>query len=39
MFVADGETRTNAEVTSVEKDAIGHRVKAFRALAAAVRNP
>jgi XTP/dITP diphosphohydrolase len=34
IFVADGETRTNAELTPAEKDAISHRGKAFRALAA-----
>lgn len=33
IFVADGETRTNAELTAAEKDAISHRGKAFRALA------
>jgi XTP/dITP diphosphohydrolase len=33
IFVADGETRTNAELTPAEKDAISHRGKAFRALA------
>jgi XTP/dITP diphosphohydrolase len=33
IFVADGETRTNAELTATEKDAISHRGKAFRALA------
>ncbi len=32
-FVADGESRTNAELTAAEKDAISHRGKAFRALA------
>ncbi len=32
IFVADGETRTNAELSPVEKDAISHRGKAFRAL-------
>jgi len=34
IFVADGETRTNAELSPGEKDAISHRGKAFRALAA-----
>jgi XTP/dITP diphosphohydrolase len=34
IFVANGETRTNAELTPEEKDAISHRGKAFRALAA-----
>ena len=33
IFVPDGETRTNAELTPEEKDAISHRGKAFSALA------
>lgn len=33
IFVADGESRTNAELTPEEKDAISHRGKAFRTLA------
>ncbi|HEY1487518.1 MAG TPA: RdgB/HAM1 family non-canonical purine NTP pyrophosphatase [Micromonosporaceae bacterium] len=33
IFVADGHTRTNAELTAAEKDAISHRGQAFRALA------
>jgi XTP/dITP diphosphohydrolase len=33
IFVADGEVRSNAELTGEEKDAISHRGKAFRALA------
>jgi XTP/dITP diphosphohydrolase len=33
IFVVDGETRTNAELSPVAKDAISHRGKAFRALA------
>lgn len=33
IFVADGQTRTNAELSPAEKDAISHRGKAFRALA------
>jgi XTP/dITP diphosphohydrolase len=33
IFVPDGETRTSAELSSPEKDAISHRGKAFRALA------
>jgi XTP/dITP diphosphohydrolase len=33
IFVPDGETRTTAEMSSAEKDAISHRGKAFRALA------
>lgn len=32
IFVPDGDTRTMAELTPVEKDAISHRGKAFRAL-------
>jgi XTP/dITP diphosphohydrolase len=34
IFVADGQTRTNAELDPAEKDAISHRGRAFRALAA-----
>ena len=37
IFVADGHDRTNAELTAAEKDAISHRGKAFRALAAHLR--
>jgi XTP/dITP diphosphohydrolase len=33
IFVPAGETRTSAELSSEEKDAISHRGKAFRALA------
>jgi XTP/dITP diphosphohydrolase len=33
LFVADGQTRTNAELTAAEKDAISHRGRAFRELA------
>jgi XTP/dITP diphosphohydrolase len=33
IFVPAGETRTTAEMTSQDKDAISHRGKAFRALA------
>ncbi|HKE65071.1 MAG TPA: non-canonical purine NTP pyrophosphatase [Micromonosporaceae bacterium] len=33
IFVADGQTRTNAELAPEEKDAISHRGKAFRGLA------
>jgi XTP/dITP diphosphohydrolase len=33
IFVADGQTRTNAELPAAEKDAISHRGLAFRALA------
>jgi XTP/dITP diphosphohydrolase len=32
VFVPEGETRTSAELTPEEKDAISHRGKAFRAL-------
>ena len=32
IFVAQGEERTNAELTAAEKDAISHRGAAFRAL-------
>jgi XTP/dITP diphosphohydrolase len=32
VFVPDGETRTSAELTPEEKDAISHRGRAFRAL-------
>jgi XTP/dITP diphosphohydrolase len=34
IFVPDGDTRTTAEMTADEKDAISHRGRAFRALAA-----
>jgi XTP/dITP diphosphohydrolase len=33
IFLGDGQTQTNAELTPEEKDAISHRGKAFRALA------
>jgi XTP/dITP diphosphohydrolase len=33
IFQADGQMRTNAELTPAEKDAISHRGRAFRALA------
>ena len=33
IFVPEGETRTSAELSAQEKDAISHRGKAFRALA------
>jgi XTP/dITP diphosphohydrolase len=33
IFVGQGQTRTNAELSAAEKDAISHRGKAFRALA------
>ncbi|MDX1657979.1 MAG: RdgB/HAM1 family non-canonical purine NTP pyrophosphatase [Nitriliruptorales bacterium] len=32
LFVAEGETRTNAELTPAEKDAKSHRGEAFRAI-------
>lgn len=34
IFVADGQVRTNAELTADEKDSISHRGNAFRGLAA-----
>jgi XTP/dITP diphosphohydrolase len=37
IFVADGQTRTNAELTPAQKDAISHRGKAFRALGEVIR--
>ena len=37
IFVADGESRTNAELSPAAKDAISHRGKAFRALAEVIR--
>jgi XTP/dITP diphosphohydrolase len=33
IFVPEGETRTTAEISPHEKDAISHRGRAFRALA------
>jgi len=36
VFVPTGETRTSAEMSAAEKDAISHRGKAFRALAPAL---
>ena len=36
IFVAEGQTRSNAELTASEKDAISHRGKAFRALASVI---
>ncbi len=38
IFVADGHDRTNAELLPAEKDAISHRGKAFRRLAAILAN-
>jgi XTP/dITP diphosphohydrolase len=37
ILVVDGDTRTSAELTFEEKNAISHRGKAFRALAADLR--
>jgi XTP/dITP diphosphohydrolase len=37
IFVPDGDTRTTAEMSPAEKDAISHRGRAFRALAPVVR--
>jgi XTP/dITP diphosphohydrolase len=37
IFAPDGDTRTTAEMSPEEKDAISHRGKAFRALAAVLR--
>lgn len=36
LFLADGQTRTNAELSAAEKDAISHRGRAFRELAVIV---
>ncbi|WP_117210629.1 RdgB/HAM1 family non-canonical purine NTP pyrophosphatase [Allorhizocola rhizosphaerae] len=36
IFLAEGQTRSNAELSPSEKDAISHRGKAFRALAAVI---
>lgn len=36
IFVPDGDSRTSAEMSPAEKDAISHRGKAFRAVAAIV---
>ncbi len=38
IFVPDGERRTTAELTAVEKDAISHRGRAFRVLSDAIRD-
>ena len=38
IFVPDGETRTSAEMSSDEKDAISHRGNALRALAPVLRD-
>ena len=36
IFVPDGESRTTAEMTPQQKDAISHRGRAFRAMAARI---
>jgi XTP/dITP diphosphohydrolase len=36
IFLAEGQSRANAELTAEEKDAISHRGQAFRALAAVI---
>lgn len=36
IFLAEGQSRSNAELTAEEKDAISHRGQAFRALAAVI---
>jgi len=36
IFIADGQTVTNAELGSADKDAISHRGKAFRSLASVI---
>jgi XTP/dITP diphosphohydrolase len=38
IFLPNGETRTTAEMTSAEKDAISHRGRAFRALVPVLRD-
>jgi XTP/dITP diphosphohydrolase len=38
VFVPDGDTRTTAEMSPAEKDAISHRGRAFRALVPVVRD-
>jgi XTP/dITP diphosphohydrolase len=39
IFLAEGQERTNAELTPAEKDAISHRGRAFRALADQLPKP
>ena len=39
LFVPDGETRTAAQLTPNEKNAVSHRARAFRALAEVLRTP
>jgi XTP/dITP diphosphohydrolase len=36
IFVAEGQTKTNAELDPAEKDAISHRGKAFKSLASVI---
>lgn len=38
VFVPEGDTRTTAEMSAVEKNTISHRGNAFRALAPAIRD-
>jgi XTP/dITP diphosphohydrolase len=38
VFIPDGQTRTTAEMSPAEKDAVSHRGRAFRALAAHLRD-
>ena len=37
-FVPEGETRSSAEMSPAEKDAVSHRARAFRALAPELRS-
>ncbi|AYY12158.1 RdgB/HAM1 family non-canonical purine NTP pyrophosphatase [Actinobacteria bacterium YIM 96077] len=39
IFVPDGDTRTTAEMSAAEKDAISHRGRAFRAIAREIPPP
>lgn len=36
IFIAEGQTKTNAELEAADKDAISHRGKAFRSLASVI---
>ena len=38
VFIPEGQTRTTAEMSPAEKDAVSHRGRAFRALAPHLRN-
>lgn len=38
IFIAEGQSRSNAELTPAEKDAISHRGQAFRALASVAKS-